>query len=106
MTHPDLMNEIVGILIRFRQERIGFVGDIMFFQVLVNYHQDLLCFLWWQDGHLRKNQWIIRCVYIFGSTSLPSCSNYSLKKTSIDGKDQFGLEAVKTLQSNFYVDDF
>ena len=27
------------------------------------------------------------------------------KRTSIDGKDQFGLEAAKTLQNNFYVDD-
>ena len=42
---------------------------------------------------------------MFGGTSSPSCSNYALKRTSIDGKDQFGLEATKTLQNNFYVDD-
>ena len=42
---------------------------------------------------------------MFGSTSSPSCSNYALKRISIDGKDQFGLEAAKTLQNNFYVDD-
>ena len=42
---------------------------------------------------------------MFGGTSLPSCSNYGLKKTSIDGNNQFGLEAAKTLQNNFYVDD-
>ena len=45
------------------------------------------------------------CVHVFGGTSSPSCSNYALKRTSIDGKDQFGLEAAKTLQNNFYVDD-
>ena len=45
------------------------------------------------------------CVHVFGGTSSPSCSNYALEKTSIDGKDQFGLEAAKTLQNNFYVDD-
>ena len=45
------------------------------------------------------------CVHVFGGTYSPSCSNYALKRTSIDGKDQFGLEAAKTLQNNFYVDD-
>ena len=43
-----------------------------------------------------------RCVYVFGTFS-PSCSNYVLKRTFTDGKDQFGLEATKTF--NFYVDD-
>ena len=45
------------------------------------------------------------CVHVFGATSLPFCSNYALKRTSIDGKDQFGLEAAKTWQNNFYVDE-
>ena len=45
------------------------------------------------------------CVHVFGGTSSPSCSNYVLKRTSIDGKDQFGKAATETLQDNFYVDD-
>ena len=43
-------------------------------------------------------------VHVFGGTSSPSCSNYALKRNSIDGKDQFGLEAAKKLQNNFYKD--
>ena len=79
----------------------------MFFQVLVsNNNWNLLHFLWWQDRGLRKESVDHeRCVYVFGGTSSPSCSNYALKRTSIDGKDQLGLEATKTLQNNFYVDD-
>ena len=42
---------------------------------------------------------------VFGGTSLSSCSNYDIKRTSIDGKDQSGLEAAKKFQNNFYVDD-
>ena len=45
------------------------------------------------------------CIYVFGHTSSLSCSNYAFKRTSIDGKDHFGLEAAKTLQHNFYVND-
>ena len=109
MAGPDLTNQIIGTLIRFREERIAFVADIekMFFQVLVSdNYWNLLRFLWWQDGDLRKEPVDHEmCVHVFGGTSSPSCSNYALKRTSIDGKDQFGLEAAKTLQNNFYVDD-
>ena len=45
------------------------------------------------------------CVYVFGGTSSPSCSNYVLKRTSIDWEDQLGKAAAETLQDNFYVDD-
>ena len=45
------------------------------------------------------------CVHVFGGTSSPSGSNHVLKRTSIYGKDHFGLEAAKTLQNNFYVDE-
>ena len=44
-------------------------------------------------------------MHVFGGIYSPSCSNYALKRTSIDGKGQFGLEAAKKLQNNFYVDD-
>ena len=60
----------------------------------------------WQDGNLSKK--LIdheMCVHVFGGTSSPSCRNYVLKRTSIDGEDQFGKAATKTLQDNFYVDD-
>ena len=45
------------------------------------------------------------CVHVFGGTSSPSCSNYVLKGTSIDGEDQFGIAAAETVQDNFDVDD-
>ena len=45
------------------------------------------------------------CVYVIGGTSSPSCSNYVLKRTSIDQEDQLGKAAAETLQDNFYVDD-
>ena len=94
MAGPDLTNQIVGILIRFRQERIAFVADVekMFFQVLVsNNHRSLFYFLWWQDGDWRKepdNHEMY--VHVAGGLSSPSCRNYAPKRTSIDGKDQFG----------------
>ena len=75
----------------------------MFFQVLLSSdHRNLLRFLWWQDVDLSKEPVDHEmCVHMFSGTSLPSCTNYALKRTFIDDKDQFGLEAAKTLQNKF-----
>ena len=44
-------------------------------------------------------------MHIFNGTSSPRCSNYALKKTSLDYKDVWGSKASDTLRQNFYVDD-
>lgn len=47
---PDLANTLIGVLLRFRQEKIAFMADIeaMFYQVQVHdNHRDFLRFLWW-----------------------------------------------------------
>ena len=81
----DLTNQLVGVLLRFRQESIAFMGDIeaMFHQVRVpEEHRKYLKFLWWPNGDISKPLMEYRmCVHIFGGTSSPSCSNYALKKT-------------------------
>ena len=106
---PDLTNQIVGTLIKFRQDKVAFVADIekMFFQIYVsNEHRSLLRFLWWQDGDISREPVDHEmCVHVFGGTSSPSCSNYALKRTAVDGETKFGKEAAETLQNNFYVDD-
>ena len=69
--------------------------------------QSLFCFLWWQDGDISIQPVDHEMsVHVFDGTSSPSCSNYALKRTSVDGEDHFGKEAAKTLQNNFYVNDF
>lgn len=45
------------------------------------------------------------CMHVFDGTSSPSCCSYVLKRTSIDGEDQFGKSTSETLQDNFYMDD-
>ena len=54
---PDLTNNLVGVLTRFRQEPVAFCCDIedMFHQVRVNEeHRDLVRFLWWPNGDTAK----------------------------------------------------
>ena len=109
LANPDLTNQIVGTLIKFKQDKVAFVADTekMFFQVYVsNEYRSLLCFLWCQDGDIsRESIDHEMCVHVFGGTSSPSCSNYALKGTTVDGETKFGKEAAETLLNNFYVDD-
>ena len=106
---PDLTNQLIGVLIRFRQERVAFMGDIeaMFYQVMIPEEQRCFVqFLWWLDGDYNKRLTEYEmCVHIFGGTSSPSCCNFALRKAATDGERELGTEASQTLIRNFYVDD-
>ena len=106
---PDLTNNLVGVLCRFRQDPVAFMCDIegMFHQVNVNpEHRNLLRFLWWENGNLDSEPIEYRMtVHLFGATSSPGCANFALKKTASDYEGQYGTEAANFVKNNFYVDD-
>ena len=106
---PLLMNNLTGVLLRFRQEPVAVKCDIegMFHQVLVNpEHRDLLCFLWWEKNDLSKDPVDHRMtVHLFGAMSLPSCANFALKQTANDFKGEYGEQAANFMRNDFYVDD-
>ena len=109
LTGPDLTNSIVGVLMRFREERVALLADIecMSHQVRVPPDdQDEFRFLWWLDGDLNQQRVDHRMeVHLFGATSSPSCCNFALKRTAEDNKGEFSEEVVRTVKRNFYVDD-
>ena len=106
---PDLTSTLVGVLTRFRQERVAFMSDIeaMFYQVRVRPSDcKYLRFLWWPDGDLDKEPKEYQMqVHLFGGVSSPSCANDALKKTAEDHKGEFDEAAIDTVKRNFYVDD-
>ena len=106
---PDLTNQIVGVITRFRQEPVVITGDTeaMFHQVLVpEIDRSLLRFLWWENHDISKAATDYEMgVHVFGATSSPSCCNYALKRTAVDSKGRYPSDVAETLQRNFYVDD-
>ena len=57
LSGPDLTNQIVGILVKFREDYVAIMADIeaMFYQVFVaNQHRSLLSFLWWENADIKK----------------------------------------------------
>ena len=105
---PDLTNNLVGVLIRFREEPIAIMADIegMFHQVRVSPKDcDALRFLWWPENDFNKDPEDYQMlVHLFGAASSPSCANFGLKQTADDNQEMFSEEAVRTLRRNFYVD--
>ncbi|PFX13125.1 hypothetical protein AWC38_SpisGene22820 [Stylophora pistillata] len=106
---PDLTNQLVGVLTRFRQGPVAFMSDIdaMFHQVRVPEGQrDFLRFLWWPDGDLMKNLEEYQMnVHLFGAVSSPSCSNFALRRAADGAEKIVGPETADVLRKNFYVDD-
>ena len=82
---PDLTNNLVGVLGRFRKES-------MFCQVRVSeQHRELLRFLWWKDGEFSKEPEEFRMtVHLFGAVSSPACANFALKRTAHDNEEDLG----------------
>ena len=108
---PDLTNSLVGVLLRFRQEKIAFMADVkaMYHQVRVpEEHADYLRYLWWPNGDIDEPLEDYRMrVHLFGAVSSPSCANFALRRAATDFSPKFGGAATKnTIERNFYVDDW
>ena len=107
LQEPDLLNLLLGVLLRFRQYPVAVMSDIeaMFHQVRVHPEdRDALRFLWWPCGDLDKDPEVYRMtVHLFGGTWSPSCCNFALNRTAEDNRVNFDTEAVSTVLKDFYV---
>lgn len=63
---PNRTSSLVGVLMRFRQNRVALMADIkaMCHQVKVaKEHVDFLRFVWWPQGNLEQN--LVECPFIW-----------------------------------------
>ncbi|XP_068742276.1 uncharacterized protein [Montipora capricornis] len=81
---PDFMNDLLGILCRFRQESVSFRTEIksVLHQVVVwEEHKDLLRFFWWLNGDPSKEVAEYRIkAHLFGASSSPGCSHFGIRR--------------------------
>ena len=88
LSGPDLTNQLVGVLLRFRVGPVAFIADIqaMFFQLKVPEKQrSFLRFVWWNEGNLDSEITDHEmCVHLFGAVSSLSSSNYALRKAAVE----------------------
>ncbi|XP_071944680.1 uncharacterized protein [Antedon mediterranea] len=108
MQGPDLVNSLMGVLLRFRRRQYAIMGDIksMFHQVRVPPNErDVLRFLWWTDDEMTEVSTYRMCVHLFGGTWCPSASTYALRKAAQDNRAKVDVNITEIVNENFYVDD-
>ena len=107
LTGPDLLQNLIHVLLRFRQHQFAVSADIegMFLQVGVpDWDQPSLRFLWREDP--TTNVVVYQYTrHIFGAKDSPTCANYALQRTARDNVNQYP-EATKAVLENFYMADY
>ena len=107
LTGPDLLQNLIHVLLRFRQHQFAVSADIedMFLQVgFPDCDQPSLRFLWREDP--TTNVVVYQYTrHIFGAKGSPTCANYALQRTARDNVSQYP-KAAKAVLKNFYMDDY
>lgn len=107
LSGPDLTNNQLGALLRFRQDIVGFVADneqMFHFFLVQGQHRDLLRFFWYSDPNGELTEYRMK-VHVFGNTSSPAIAAFCLRKTADVGEQEFVSDAKDFVYDNFYVDD-
>ncbi|XP_052680203.1 uncharacterized protein LOC128160966 [Crassostrea angulata] len=103
---PDLTNNLLGVLLRFRKERVAITGDIeqMFHMFHINEeHRNFVRFIWFRDNDPTKSLQDYRmCVHLFGNSPSPAVATYCLHKCVEEPCDS---DVKYYVTRNFYVDD-
>ena len=91
---PDLLNNLVGRLLRFREHSIAITGDIegMFNQVKLNeYDREAVRFLWKDCPSDKEPSHYQMLVHIFGAKDSPTCANFALKQCAENVKEDYSV---------------
>ena len=101
---PDLLGNLTGVIMRFRENRIALCADIeqMFMQVKVDpKDRPNLRFLWKNKGHIESYEYIS---HIFCATSSPCIASDALRGSAQDNAKAYpGVQ--KVIERNIYMDD-
>ena len=84
------------------------MGDIeqMFHQILAeNKDRDVLRLLW-RDNYIDSIENYRMNIHLFGKFDSPYIANWTIKKTAADQYVSFYQISIKTIQNDFYMDDF
>ncbi|XP_055714978.1 uncharacterized protein LOC129809187 [Phlebotomus papatasi] len=107
MTGPDMMTSLSEILIKFRQRRVGFTGDIkeMFHQVNIrtedNNHQRIL----WRNTPKEEIREFKLVVMTFGAVCSPSLAAYVKDRNAKEFAERYPA-ASNAIIERHYVDDY
>ncbi|XP_021378856.1 uncharacterized protein LOC110466593 [Mizuhopecten yessoensis] len=105
MIGPDLVNSILGVLIRFRRHAVAITAVVeqMFYYFKVEEkHQDYLRFFWYQGHDFNKPLLEYRMTtHVFGKSPTPAVATFGLRRAV----EQADTDVKELVTRDFYVDD-
>ncbi|XP_068712869.1 uncharacterized protein [Montipora foliosa] len=104
---PDLLNNLVGVLIRFRENQVALMGDIrkMYHTVKTKpIDQHTHRFLWRDMDTTREPDTYIIQRVSFGDKPSGTIATVALRKTAEMGRERYP-QATQIIQDNTYMDD-
>lgn len=107
MKGPDLLNNLFGVVLHFREREVAVVGDIskMYHRILIpERDQQVHRFLWRNLEISREPDVYVKTVLTFGDKPAPAMAQTALRKTAQEGKSTHPKAAEITMK-NAYMDD-
>ena len=105
---PDLLNPLVGVLMKFRQFLIAFGGDVMkmFHQVKIRAaDQPAQRFLWRGSRRTGAPDIYAMQVMIFGAVSSPASAQYVMRCNADEFRETYP-EVAEAVNKKYYIDDY
>ena len=107
MKGPDLLNDLFGVVLRFRENEIAFIGDMskMYLRIRIpEADQHVHRFLWRNLQTDREPDVYVKTVLSFGDKPAPAMAQIALRKTADEAREDFP-EAAQVLKDKTYMDD-
>ena len=104
---PSLLNNIMGILLRFRQERFAFIGDIrkMFHSIMIPVEDQMMHLFLWRDLNTdKKPQTYAMTAVNMGDRPASAIAQTALRETASEAANEFPM-ASDVIVKNSYMDD-
>ncbi|XP_026315753.1 uncharacterized protein LOC113227096 [Hyposmocoma kahamanoa] len=104
---PDLLQSLLGVLVRFREGQVALTGDIreMFPQIKIRSEdRNFQRYLWRPNGVGRVMEFRMSSL-IFGASCSPFIANFIKNRNAKDFEFEFP-DAAKDIVQNHYMDDY
>ena len=104
---PSLLNGLLGILLRFRQNKVAFIGDIskMYHSIDIPLEDQMTHLFLWRDFDTSvEPKTYAMTVVNMGDKPSATIAQIALRKTAEEAKEEFP-ESIEIILQNSYMDD-
>nr|XP_054768267.1 uncharacterized protein LOC129275809 [Lytechinus pictus] len=107
MKGPDLLKDLFGVLLRFRERPVAILGDIskMYHRVLIPEADQHVHRYLWRDLNVKQEPDVyVKKVVTFRDKPAPAMAQIALRRTAEEGRGAYP-EAASVIERDTYMDD-